>query len=154
MPESLRVSEIMTTRVVTIGLDDTLQTARELFARHGFHHLIVLENGRPFGVVSDRDLLRHLSPFLGVPNAQRQQDVATLKRRMHQVMTRELISVPPDCTVAAAARLMIERKVSCLPVIAEDQGLIGILTMRDVVRYVMAAFPEPENGHELASASA
>lgn len=134
----LAVQDIMTRNVVTIGLDATIVEARAMFERHGFHHLVVMEdNSRPLGVVSDRDILRHLSPFLDVPNAQREQDVRTLKKRMHQIMTRKLIAVPPIWSVLEAARLMLEHRVSCLPVITDDDQLVGILTMRDLVRWAV-----------------
>ncbi len=135
---TLTVRDLMATRVVTIGMDDTLKTARGVFNRRRFHHLIVLEKGKPVGVLSDRDLLKHISPFVGAPLGERPQDAATLKKRVHQMMTRKLVAVDPDASAAEAALRMEEHDVSCLPVIDADARLIGIITVRDMVRWVVA----------------
>lgn len=87
----LRVAEIMSTKIVTVLADDDLLAVRALFERHNFHHLLVTDNGRLIGVISDRDLLRNLSPFVG-RLSERSQDVRTLYRRVHQMMTREPVT--------------------------------------------------------------
>ena len=138
MSDSVLVRDLMTARVVTIGMDDSLADARHRFARYGFHHLIVTERGRAVGVLSDRDVLRHLSPFIDTPLVQRSQDLATLQRRIHQIMTRRLIAIDPDSTAAQAAHLMVEQKVSCLPVIDERERVVGIITLRDLARWLVA----------------
>jgi acetoin utilization protein AcuB len=137
MPETT-AKEIMTPNVVTIGMDDTLKSARRVFQEKRFHHLIVLDRGRPAGVISDRDLLKHLSPFIGSPMAERPQDAATLKKRVHQMMTRELVSIGPEATLAELSQYMLDKGVSCLPVIDPEDGLLGIITIRDLARQLIA----------------
>ena len=136
--DTLTVRDLMRTHVVTISMDDTLKTARSVFNRRRFHHLVVLEKGKPVGVLSDRDLLKHLSPFVGALLSERPQDTATLKKRVHQMMTRKLVAVDPDASAAEALLRMREHNVSCLPVIDADARLIGIVTIRDLVRWVVA----------------
>jgi len=136
------VRDLMSTHVVTIGMDDTLKTARSVFNRRRFHHLVVLEKGRPVGVLSDRDLLKHLSPFVGARLGERPQDAATLKKRVHQMMTRRLVAVDPDASAAEALLRMREHNVSCLPVIDADARLIGIITIRDLLRWVAAKWAD------------
>jgi acetoin utilization protein AcuB len=131
------VRDLMTAEVITIGMDDTLHRARQIFHEKRFHHLVVMEEGKPIGVLSDRDLLRQLSPFVGVRMSERPQDLATLQKRVHQFMTRRLISVEPDATIPEAARLFMRQRVSCLPVIDTAGRLVGILTTRDLVRWVV-----------------
>jgi acetoin utilization protein AcuB len=128
----VKVGSIMTRSPVTVGLDDDLAHVRDLFTAHGFRHLLVLAGGRLVGVLSDRDLLRALSPFLGRAS-ERAQDVATLRRRVHQVMSREPVVVSPEATVAEAARLLFARRVSCLPVVADDGAVVGIVSWRDLL---------------------
>jgi len=129
----MNVSEIMTEEVTTVGMDYTLGKLRDLFERHRFHHVLVVEKRRVQGVVSDRDLLRTVSPFVE-KMAERSQDVATLKRRVHQVMTRRPITVSSDTSVEDAAKIMLERRVSCLPVVTDDGRPLGIVTWRDMLR--------------------
>lgn len=127
------VADIMSREPVTVGLDDDLTRVKELFDLYRFHHLLVMTGGRLVGVVSDRDLLKATSPFIGRAS-ERPQDVATLHRRVHQIMSRGLVTVPPGLPVQDATRLMLAKRVSCLPVVEEDDTLVGIVTWRDQLR--------------------
>ena len=137
--DALSVRDLMTTRVMTIGMDDSLRTARQMFREHKFHHLVVVEGGKPVGVISDRDLLKHISPFVNIRLGEHPRDLATLNKRIHQMMTRELVSIRADRPAAEAARLMIDRGISCLPVIDEQQTLLGIVTTRDMLRWLVGS---------------
>ncbi len=133
----MQVRHLMTRRVVTVCMDDRLAKVRKLFDERGFHHLLVIERQKVVGVVSDRDLLKNLSPFIGKPLAERSQDRATLGRRVHQIMTRKLIAVPAHTSAEQAAVLMLEHNVSCLPVISPEQRPLGIVTARDLLRWAL-----------------
>ena len=89
----MRVEGIMTTRLVTVGFDDTLATVKGIFDAVKFRHLLVIEEGELQGVVSDRDLLRAVSPFIG-STVETVRDIATLNKRVHQIMTRKPITLP------------------------------------------------------------
>lgn len=135
----MRVSEIMSSRVVSIGMDDTLEKARQQFESFGFHHLMVMEESKLVGVISDRDVLRHLSPYVGTLS-ERTLDAASLKKRAHQVMSRSVVTARPDTDVAEAARLMLTKNVSCLPVLDRRGLLIGLVTARDVLAWTVSQF--------------
>ncbi len=124
----------MIRKAVTVKMDDTLETVRELFHAHSFHHLLVVEGHKLVGVISDRDLLKHLSPFVGKPLGERSQDVATLHKRAHQVMTRRPITAVEKTSLNEAANLMIEQRISCLPVEDEAGRPVGIVTWRDLLK--------------------
>ncbi|MDH5254416.1 MAG: CBS domain-containing protein [Gammaproteobacteria bacterium] len=132
----MKVGEIMSTDPVTVGMDDDLHRVKDLFDLYRFHHLLVLLGERLAGVISDRDLLRATSPFIGRAS-ERPQDVATLNRRVHQIMTRKLVVVDPEAPVEEAARLMLDRRVSCLPVVNDEGRLLGIVTWRDQLRSLL-----------------
>ncbi|RIK66664.1 MAG: CBS domain-containing protein [Planctomycetota bacterium] len=134
------VDHIMSRNIVTIGMDDSLEYAQALFDEHGFHHLLVVQRGRLVGIISDRDLLRNLSPFIN-NLAERTQDAATLKRRIHQVMTRSLVTVTRETPIADAAWELLESGVSCLPVIDDRSVPIGIVSWRDLLRAVVPPVP-------------
>jgi acetoin utilization protein AcuB len=129
------VETMMTTGLVTVSPDTPLLDAQRLFAEHRFHHLPVVEKDELVGVISDRDILRALSPFVDTL-AERAQDLETIRRRVHSVMTRALVTVEVDAEVAHAAELMLAKRVSCLPVVARGR-LVGILTTRDMLRWVV-----------------
>jgi len=130
------VADIMTAPVRTVSMDDSLAAVRGMFRETGVHHLVVVERGRVAGVISDRDLLRAISPFADNEYTEQARDAATLRKRVHQIMTRRPVTVPPETPIAEAARTMLEKHVSSLPVVNAEGRLRGIVTSRDLLRAV------------------
>jgi acetoin utilization protein AcuB len=129
----MNVRQIMSTGVVTVGLDDKLLRVQELFDHHRFHHLLVIDAEQLCGVVSDRDLLKALSPNLGTL-AETAKDRATLDKKVHQIMTRQPIVLREDSSVDDAIRLFKEHRISCLPVVDAENTPIGIVSWRDLLK--------------------
>ena len=137
----MKVASIMTNRVATVEMDDTLRAINNLFCQARFHHLLVVENGILVGVISDRDLFKASSPFLDTP-AERPRDVARLSRKAHQIMTRELITVDADTPIAEAVAILMKNNVSCLPVVSPQGKIEGIVTWKDLLKAYMALHGE------------
>ena len=139
------ISDIMTQHPITVGPDASVEEVQRLFEAHHFHHVLVVDYGQLVGVVSDRDLLKNLSPFIGNAQAERSQDLALLRQRVHLIMTRRPVSVLPDTPVGAAAWLMRDKSVSCLPVVEDDLCPIGIVTAPDLLAVLSRALaPAPD----------
>ena len=128
----MRIVDIMKQRVATIGMDDTLETVRDFFASAPFHHLLVIEEEHLVGILSDKDLYKALSPFLG-SGSENQRDRDTLQRRVHQIMPRSPVTVSPQSSIAEACDLLLTHGISCLPVLENGQ-VVGIVTWRDLLR--------------------
>jgi len=131
----MKVVEAMTSRVVTVTMDDRIPVLQNILSQAGFHHLLVVEEGKLQGVISDRDVLRVLSPFLDT-EAELVRDLNTAQRPAHQVMTRSPVTVAPDTSVKEALDLMLTHDISCLPVLDRDE-ILGIFTIHDGVRALM-----------------
>ena len=129
----MTIGSIMTTSVVTVEMDDSLNTIREIFGNLKFHHLLVVNNRKLFGVISDRDVLKALSPFIGTPS-ERPRDLATLSKRAHQILSRRPITVDRETGIEEAAHTLLEKNVSCLPVISPQGDIEGIVTWKDIFR--------------------
>lgn len=130
----MSVVEHMTKRVVTVSMDDTLTRIRGLFEQAGFHHLLVIDDdGKLRGVISDRDVLRAVSPYVDKPS-ERPQDRATLNRRAHQIMSHRPVTLGPNADISEAVEILLARKFSCVPIVDGRQKPVGILTWRDVLR--------------------
>lgn len=127
------VQKIMTRKVITVELDDSLAVVREIFDKMKFHHLLVVESNKLVGVVSDRDLLRALSPNLGTISATL-RDEATLNKRVHQIMTSRLVTIDPDAPIDEAVALFNTHKISCIPVVDKELKPIGIVSWRDILK--------------------
>jgi len=130
------VASIMTRHVITVSMDDALRKVRDVFESCRFHHLVVTEKGRVVGILSDRDLLKNISPFVG-KISERTQDLHTLDKRVHQIMTRRLVWCSDQTTLGEAGRLMLDHGVSCLPVLDHAGHCVGIVTMRDMLAWAM-----------------
>jgi acetoin utilization protein AcuB len=128
------VSGWMTDRPVTIAPDRPIIEAYALMTEHEIRHIPVLEAGRLVGIVSDRDLHR-ATPL---KNARRAGDVQQLfTTPVSEIMTREgFVTVDPQTTLGEAAKLLVHRKVSSLPVL-DGERLVGIVTTHDLLRALM-----------------
>jgi acetoin utilization protein AcuB len=138
----VKIAAVMTRHPVTVGLDETLGSARARFDRLKIHHLLVVDEGQLVGVVSDRDLLRALSPTLGTPS-ESARDTATLNKKVHQVMSRHPATLTADASVADAIDLLCSRSISCIPIV--DGGLrpLGIVSWRDLLKVMRAMLDVP-----------
>ncbi|MEL7482812.1 MAG: CBS domain-containing protein [Planctomycetota bacterium] len=138
------IESILTRGIVTVGMDDSLEAVRALFKQHKFHHLIVVDDGKTVGVLSERDLLKNVSPFID-QMSERKQDTWTLQKRVHQIMQRDLVWATPCTTIHDACLMMAANQISCLPVLTPASKLIGIVTARDILRW-LADQLDPEAG--------
>ncbi|NVK25055.1 MAG: CBS domain-containing protein [Gammaproteobacteria bacterium] len=129
----MSLKSLMTTDLVTVRMDDSLAMVKGIFDNTNFHHLLVVENKTLVGVISDRDLFKALSPNIDseVANA---KDLATLNKKVHQIMSRKPIVIAPDASVKQAITLFNEHTISCLPVVDENDKPVGIISWRDIMR--------------------
>ncbi len=129
------VTDIMSGRVAVLAFDDTLLTVEGIFSSVRFRHLpVVDDHGNIIGIISDRDFLRHVSPFYGTINEQT-RDVEIMNRKVGMVMTRNPVCIDLNVTIADAVLIMNKRKISCLPVVAVGSDCLqGIITWKDIVR--------------------
>jgi len=133
----MSVQNIMSKRVVTVEMDDKLSTVKEIFDRLHFHHVLVVEEGKLIGVVSDRDLLKALSPNLGT-STESYKDLATLNKRAHQIMSRDPITLLPEASVGEAMDVFNTHRISCIPIIDKENRPVGILSWRDILKALAA----------------
>jgi acetoin utilization protein AcuB len=122
----------MTKQVVTVDMDDSLKTINEIFDNVRFHHLLVVEDNELCGIISDRDILRASSPFLDTLSEQN-RDIAILRKRAHQIMSRNPITITKEASTEDAVRLMLQKNISCLPVISSYGQIEGIVTWKDLL---------------------
>jgi CBS domain-containing protein len=128
----------MSTAVKTLGRNDQVSLADDVMTADRIRHLPVLdEDGRLCGILSQRDMFRGaLAGALGYGTTAQRKVLTTLA--IKEVMATDVVTVGPDTVLSEAARLMLERKIGCLPVV--DGGkLVGILTEGDFVALVARA---------------
>ena len=115
------VSRVMSWPVATIDSDATLQEAAEELAADNIGVLLVLRDGALVGIVSERDVVVHVAAGADLTHL-----------NVGEVMAGDLVTTPPQATIAAAALTMAEADVRHLPVL-DDQLIAGLVSIRDVV---------------------
>jgi acetoin utilization protein AcuB len=126
----------MQTSVIRAAMDATLGEAMTLCFQHRIRHLpIINDEGKLVGLVTDRDLRFYISHRLGTI-MENNSDREALHHRLHVMMVRRFISSRPETTVTQAARLMLDNRIGCLPVIDAENRLVGIITTGDLLRLI------------------
>lgn len=124
--QELRVSDLMSTAVITASASETVKEAHSDMQVGVIRHLPVLDDRkRLVGMLSDRDVLR-------VVGAKRSGRVA-------EIMTREVITIRPEAPAHQAAQLMLDHQISSLPVVDDAGTLVGMLTQTDYLELARRA---------------
>lgn len=127
------VDRVMTPNPITATTATSLRKALELLETHRIRHLPVVQGKRLVGIITDRDIRQMLPSSLSVPEELERFRTWGARVKVGDVMTRQVISVTPDTRTQKAARLMVERRIGCLPVL-RGSTLVGILTTVDLLR--------------------
>ena len=130
----MKAQDIMVTHVICVDIDDRLPDIKKTMESHEFHHLPVTENGKLIGIISDRDLLRLISPFIDKISEQ-PRDLDTLNHAAHQAMTRQPIAVKADTSIEEILAWFKRVDISCLPVINDEEQIIGMISWRDLISH-------------------
>jgi len=129
------VRDLMSSAVRTLKRNDELLMADTVMRTERIRHLPILDDdGRLVGILSQRDLfLNALVRALGHGSVARDRALGSIE--VKQVMTEDVVTTTPDTPIAAAAQVMVDRKIGCLPVV-KDNALVGILSESDIVSAV------------------
>jgi len=112
----LRISDLMTTALVTVKASETITSAHAEMQVGVIRHLPVVDDrGRLVGVLSDRDILHAHNG----------------RKKIAEVMTRDVVTVRPDAPAVAAASIMLDQKISSVLVVDEEGTLVGMVTQTD-----------------------
>jgi CBS domain-containing protein len=128
----MRVEDVMTREVVTLGPDDTLRDAVNVVQRNRIRHIPIVEGRRLIGIVTDRDIKR-ATPSLHGGASQDDFNRTLDDLALSHVMTRDPLTVRPSADVKDAVALLIDRKYGALPVVDGDE-LVGIVSDIDLLR--------------------
>jgi acetoin utilization protein AcuB len=113
----MRAHTAMTRDVLVVSPAVTAGAARRMMERKNVRHLPVVTGGRLVGILSDRDLLPQAAASLTCGEA----------------MTSSLVTCRPDTSVSRIAELMLAHKIDSVPVVDEEQQLVGLVTSSDLL---------------------
>jgi CBS domain-containing protein len=125
----VQVQDVMTQATVTESPGDSLRSAAEHMWRQQTGSLLVTEDGRLAGIITERDVLRAVALGFDIDRSS-----------VGEVMTADPYTVPPDMPLQEAAREMAVRWIRHLPVVAGGE-VLGAVSMRDVTGVFAALAP-------------
>ncbi|WP_019675466.1 CBS domain-containing protein [Arsukibacterium perlucidum] len=135
----MALASIMTRKVQVTTEDATLASLRTLFTDSKFQHVPVVNSmQQPIGIVSVKDYFKAVSSVIDTAS-QSTIELYMQKRKVAQVMSSPVFSVPADTGILQAASILVERNISCLLVVDAQKRLIGIVSWKDIMRRIVQA---------------
>jgi acetoin utilization protein AcuB len=135
----MKVRDVMTEDPLTLEPEDTIRQAEELMEENRIRQLPVVADSELVGIITDRDIRSFLSGHLFGSVKERQKAMNT---RIASVMTEKPITLSPDDDLSEAVEVLLEEKVGGIPVVDEEEGLVGIITQVDVLRCFLERLQE------------
>jgi acetoin utilization protein AcuB len=134
----------MTEAVVVIDADRPVSEALECFMQYGFHHLPVVRQGRLVGMLSSADLMK--LEFFVPRNAADRARLLDDRFRIEQIMRTPVTSRRAGVGVGEAAELIIDEGVHALPIVDDEDHVIGIVSTTDIIRSLLHGPPRRHEG--------
>ncbi len=130
----MNVEDLMSSEVITMHADSVLTDAEEIMGFRRFRHLPVVDGPqrRLVGLLTHRDLAR--AAVSSVRGDRREDRVLMASIPVREVMHTQVETILASAPLQAAAERMRKAKYGCLPVVDDDDRLVGILTEADFVR--------------------
>lgn len=143
------VRDRMSAPAQTIRQDTPFQDAVKLMREKGFRRLPVVNNRNELiGIISERDLL-HASPSPATSLSIWEMNYLLWKLKIEELMTRKVVSISPDVPVEEAAHLMVTNKIGGLPVVDDQNHVVGVITETDIFKTFVEMLGSGEPGLRL-----
>lgn len=133
------LSEIMTRKLITVDISERVEEALRLMIKYDVGSVIVTDKERPVGIITERDVTR----------ASLRGD-SLLRLPVRSLMSRPIQTVSSDTEIWRAFEVMLKLDVRRLPVV-DDGKLVGMVTEKDLTRWVLRIFYEPSLPAEIRS---
>jgi acetoin utilization protein AcuB len=143
------VKNWMSKNVITIDADDSMQHAIKLLKEHKINLLPVMKKGKLAGVITDRDLKKS-SPSEATTLDMHELLYLISKIKVQDIMSKKLYTVPEDYTVEETAELLLEKRISGVPVLDENGKPIGVITKNDIFRLLISLTGLGKKGVQIA----
>jgi acetoin utilization protein AcuB len=138
MLEDVLVKEWMTSPVITVPPSASISSAHNLMKEHGVRRLPVVQNDQLVGIITIGDV-REASPSDATTLSIWELNYLWAQLVVEKVMSRSVLTIEQNRPLLDAAQLMLDRKVSGLPVLDKDGHLVGIITESDIFRMLVTS---------------
>lgn len=131
------VANWMSKDIITVDENDSMQQAIKLLKEHDIRMLPVTKKDKLVGIVTDRDLKR--ASASDATTLEIHELFYLLSRiKVKDIMTRDVITVPPDFTAEETAQVLLKNKISGVPVVDSNDRIVGAITKTDLFRVLIA----------------
>lgn len=134
----------MTENVITVDAGESMNNAVYILEENRISLLPVVEKGQLVGIISDRDLKR-ASPPLETVHSMDEFATFISEKKIRDLMTTHPLTLTPDNTIQEAALLLIEKRISGLPIVMAQRKLVGIITRTDLLEALVVPDGHPGN---------
>ncbi len=140
------VKDIMTPRPYTISPEKPVLEALLMMYEHDIRRLPVVEKNELVGIVSDRDIKQ----IMGRPElaGKREAEEPELDMVVREVMSRNVVTVGQDEDIREAIELIVENRISGLPVLDQDEKLVGVISAIDLLQYCLDLLDQVKQGRQ------
>lgn len=148
----MKVQDIMTQNVITIKDTDTVENCAKLLYEHDISSMpVVNEEGDLVGIISEKDLIKRASRiqvpnviellggfiYLNNPNKFMDEVKSAMALIVEEMMTKKVITIKADETMEEAATIIVDKGIKRLPVLDENDKLVGIIARRDIMKHLL-----------------
>ncbi|MFT5287675.1 MAG: CBS domain-containing protein [Myxococcota bacterium] len=139
MKKNERIDQVLTRDITTVHVGQNVSDVRKIFAKSGFHHVPVVSGKKLIGMISTSDILG--ISVEGVGSDERSMD-AYLDHQfsIDGLMTKDLKTLTTKATVADAAEVLSDGNFHAVPVLDENDDLVGLATSTDLIRFLRDLF--------------
>ena len=128
----LRLKELVRRKPITISGEATIHDVVKIMAEQNIGFLVVVENGRMVGVLSERDVVRSLA------------ERGNLSVKVSDICKRDIITLQEDVTLEEAAEKMGKHGIRHVVVVNKSGELIGVVSVRDLIQELYASGSETD----------
>lgn len=139
------VAERMTRHPVTMSSTATVGEVDRMMKKYKFHRMIIVDDGKLVGYLSDRDVMR-VAPSPATSLSKYEIRELLDKLSVKDIMQQRVITVSEDATIEEAALIMYQNKVGGLPVISQVGKVVGIITATDILKTFIEVMGLPSGG--------
>lgn len=137
MFEHMTVRDWMSAPVITVGPKTFINTASQLMQRHNIRRLVVADGDKILGIVTKGDV-REAKPSDATTLSIWELHYLLAQLTVEKIMTKNVATINEDQSVGIAAQMMLEQKLSGLPVLDTKGKLVGIITESDIFKMVVS----------------
>lgn len=142
MQAATPILKVMTRKPETVKPTDTMEDVRQIFERRGFHHIPVVDNGKLAGLVSYSDYLQLIRTIFDNNQEVRLNEKILHATLVKDVMTQSVLCLSHEDTVETALRIFKTNQFHSLPVVDDQNRLVGIITTYDLMKVLEKVFVE------------